>query len=424
MPQKSILAWPRLDRQVWILVAGRFLSLIGTGFTMFYAPIFFTKYVGLTAAAVGFGLGSSQLPGILARILGGTLSDAPAWGRRSILLLSAVFCAIGSLTLAFAGGFLVFVLGNLIKGFGVGLFWPASEALVADLTDSRQRVEAYAFTRLADNLGLGIGVVLGGLLIQLSGAYRALFVIDSISYLVFFGILFQGIAEPKRHQYHAPSLLKGWPRALTDYRLLVFLPLNLLFTFYLSQISSTLPLQFSKFADQGSTLPPWLISGIFTWYVFLSAGFQIPVTRYLKRFSHPRALALAGGLWTLGFLAIWAGAAIPEARLALAFLALAIVALATVTFAPAASSLVADLAPPSLRGVYSSVNSLCWAAGYFFGPWLGGRAMDLPPGPRERYWLALALSTLVAFAILAALSRIVPRHPVVADASTPQPETE
>jgi len=56
---------PQLDYQVWILAAGRLLSQIGTGFTLFYAPIFFVNQVGLSATAVGIGLGSASVSGIM-----------------------------------------------------------------------------------------------------------------------------------------------------------------------------------------------------------------------------------------------------------------------------------------------------------------------------------------------------------------------
>lgn len=66
--------------QVWILAVGRFLSELGTGFTLFYAPIFFVNQVGLTATSVGFALGSGSVAGIAGRILGGSFTDS-AFGR-------------------------------------------------------------------------------------------------------------------------------------------------------------------------------------------------------------------------------------------------------------------------------------------------------------------------------------------------------
>ena len=44
---------PQFSFAVWILAAGRLLSEIGTGFTLFYAPIFFVNQVGISATLVG-----------------------------------------------------------------------------------------------------------------------------------------------------------------------------------------------------------------------------------------------------------------------------------------------------------------------------------------------------------------------------------
>ncbi|HEY9845039.1 MAG TPA: MFS transporter, partial [Candidatus Caenarcaniphilales bacterium] len=221
---------PQLDYQVWILALGRLLSQIGSGFTLFYAPIFFVNQVGLSATAVGHGLGSASISGIIGRILGGSFVDSPYWGRKRTLLLSAAICAIAALILAAAANFLTLVAGNLIMGLGIGLYWPATEAVVADLTREDQRNEAYALTRLADNIGLGLGVVLGGILIQATGAYRALFVIDAASFAVFGGVIYAVIHETRQSTSQQYPALDGWLIALRDQRLLVYVLLNILFT--------------------------------------------------------------------------------------------------------------------------------------------------------------------------------------------------
>ncbi|HEY9750877.1 MAG TPA: MFS transporter, partial [Allocoleopsis sp.] len=171
------------------------LSQVGSGFTLFYAPIFFVNQVHLSAAAVGLGLGSASISGVFGRLASGSLADSPHWGRRRTLLLSALVSAIASFVLAATTNFPVFVVGNLLMGLGLGLYWPATEAVVADLTTPEQRNEAYALTRLADSLGLGLGVVLGGALISATGAYRTLFIIDGVSFVVFLGVVYVAIAE-------------------------------------------------------------------------------------------------------------------------------------------------------------------------------------------------------------------------------------
>lgn len=403
---KTLRHWlPQLDYQVWILAAGRLLSQIGTGFTFFYAPIFFVNQVGLSATAVGIGLGSASVSGILGRILGGSFTDSRFWGRKRTLLLSALVSAIGSFILAWTPNFPIFVLGNLILGLGIGLYWPATEAAVADLSQPRDRNEAYALTRLADSLGLGLGVVLGGALIAVAGAYRALFVIDGISYLLFVGVIYWTISETSSAIAQRQPALRGWLTALQDQRLLIYVLVNILFTTYLAQVNSTLPLYLRNFAGTGQGLSTTTISLLFTWHTGLAVVCQLPVARALNRFSRPQALMISSLGWALGFTLIWGIGVITSHILLWTVLAVGVLAIATVSYTPAASSLVAELAPESLRGVYLSINSLCWAIGYLIGPPLGGLALDQVPRIATGYWLALALSVSGAVAILQILQR-------------------
>lgn len=258
---------PQLDYQIWVLAAGRLLSQLGTGFTLFYGPIFFVNQVGLSATAVGIGLGSASISGVVGRVLGGSFSDSRFWGRKRTLLLSAAVSAIASFVLALANNFPVFVIGNLIMGFGVGLYWPATEAAVADLSEPQLRNEAYALTRLGDSLGLGLGVILGGALIAAAGAYRTLFVIDGLSFGVFFGVIYWAIAETARSDRQGHQALRGWLTALRDRRLLIYVLVNIIFTTYLAQVNSTLPLYFKNFVQSGQGFAAPVISGLFTWHI-------------------------------------------------------------------------------------------------------------------------------------------------------------
>ncbi|OLP15974.1 MFS transporter [Leptolyngbya sp. 'hensonii'] len=405
----QILNWlPRLSYQVWLLAFGRLLSQVGSGFTLFYAPIFFVNQVGLSATAVGIALGSSSISGVVGRFLGGSLADSPRWGRKPAILLSAAFSAIASFVLATTQNFSVLLLGNLLMGLGVGLYWPATEALVADMTTPAQRNEAFALNRLADSLGLGLGVVLAGLLIQLTGAFRALFVIDGLSFLVFFVIVSWAIAVPPPTGHPQP-LLAGWRKALADRTLLVFIPVNVLFTMYIVQIYSTMPLYFTNFVAISETVKGFsasTISALFTWHLVLTVLLQLPAARWLNRLRRPQALILSVLLWGTGFALIGMAGVMGSTAIVWAVIGLAVLSIATVTYLPSASALVVDLAPPSQRGVYLSINSQCWALGYFIGPPLGGLTLDQPGALPHLFWLGLTGSIGIAIVILRQLDRI------------------
>lgn len=402
---------PRLQPQIWLLALGRLLSQMGTGFTLFYAPIFFVNQVGLSAVQVGLGIGSASISGVFGRALGGTFADSRFWGRKRTLLLSAVISAIASFTLAFAENFSWFVAGNLLMGLGMGLYWPATEAMVADLTTPAQRNEAFAITRLSDSLGLGVGVVLGGVLISTTGLYRALFIIDGISFLVFLGVIHRAISETHQGQKH--STQSGWKTALSDRRLLVYAVVNTMFTTYVVQVDSTIPLYFSNFLQMGGSsrgFAPPTISALFTWYLVLLILCQLPVSRALDRMRRSHVLVLSALLWGAGFVLVSVTGRVSSLQIVWAVLALGVLAIATVTYMPIASALVADFAPESLRGVYLAINSQCWAAGYFIGPPLGGWALDQSRSVANNFWLFLALSVIIAILILRVLDQIMKRQ--------------
>lgn len=412
---------PSLDPQVWILAAGRLLSQMGTGFTLYFLQIFFVNKVGLTATSVGFAIGSASISGIVGRVLSGFMTDSRWWGRRRTLLLSLFISAIAASIIAIAHSFWMLVVGNIVMGLGVGLYWPSTEAIIADLSEGEQRQEAFTITRFADSAGLGLGVILGGSWIALTQAYRTLFMIDAISFVIFLGVVYFTIAETSHPQTRGNHGWQGWVVALQDRRLRTYIIANILITTYLSQIHSTLPLYFKNFAQQGMGLSEVVITGLFSWHLGASVASQLPVARFLRRWPYPEGLMASAGFWGIGFLYIGITGFVGQGVLIWASLGLGILAIATVAYMPIASSLVADLAPIESRGVYLSINSLCWAVGYFIGPALGGLALDQNQPFIDIYWGLLALSIGLVIIVLKRLGHLIKTSPTAALTSSNSP---
>ena len=398
----------KLPRQIWILALGRLLSEIGSGFTLFYAPIFFVQQVGLSATSVGLALGSASISGIAGRLISGTYADR--WGRKPMLLLSTVVLAIACFIFAVTNDFPTLIVGCLVQGFGLGLYWPANEAIVADLTTGEPRRFAYAITRLADNVGMGLGIIAGGLLISSTGAYRSLFIIDGISFCCFLVTIAFGIRETLQSPKRSVQFFSGYTTALRDRRLLVYVIVNIILTVYISQTQTTLPLYFSGFipqSDGARGFNPQVISTLFTGHLLITIAFQLPVLKLLQRLSHARSLVISGGFWVLGFSCITITGTTNTYQLIWASLGLGLFALAIVAYTPTASALIADLAPSSLRGVYTSINSLCWAVGYAIGQPLGGWALDRSTQFAHNFWLGLAGTVPIVWAILWWLEKLI-----------------
>lgn len=396
--------------KVWILAAGRLLSGIGSGFTLFYAPIFFVNQVGLSSTQVGIALGSGSISGVLGRVLGGQWTDSPRWGRRNTLLTAVTISLLADIVLSLTNNFPTLILGNLLMGFGIGIYWPATEAAIIDITIPIQRNEAFAVTRLADNLGVSIGVVLGGALIANSGNYRALFIVDGISFAIFFAVIYFAISETYNFadQHLTKEKSNGWLLALKDRALMVYVAVNILFTIYLSQVQSTMPLYLKNFVQIGNTgtgFSAQTISGLFTWHIVLAALCQLPMAWWLNRFSRVKGLTISLMIWGIAFILVLVIGNVNSNHLPWAILTLGIMSLGMISYTPIASALVAELAPESLRGVYLSINSQCWAIGYFIGPPLGGWALDNSEFTNY-FWLACAASVLLGIGILNCLKQL------------------
>ncbi|HEY9877803.1 MAG TPA: MFS transporter [Leptolyngbyaceae cyanobacterium] len=406
-PTHKLWAWlPELKREVWILAAGQLMLFIGQGFTLVYASIYFVNELGFSPTQVGLALGSGGISGTFGRFWAGNAIDSPRLGRRGTLLLAAVISALGSFFLAFATTFPLLVAGNLLLGLGISLYWPATLAITTDLTPPEHRTEALALTRLADNLGLGLGALLAGQYLAMVGSYVALFICKGAAYLIFAIVIFFAIAETYHPSAVPRNLLQNWGQALRDRRLLTYLAGNLFFTTYAAQLSTTLPLYLANFVPGGNTetgFSEQFISYFFVWHAALKIVLQLPITRWLRLLSYVTVLLGSLSLWTGGLFMIWLIGVGSFNALAVALIAFALIAIAEILYAPSASALVGGLAPPNLRGIYFALESECWAIGFLIGPALGGWALDHPALLGTNLWLALVSSSAIAGTVLLGL---------------------
>ena len=152
------------------------------------------------------------------------------------------------------------------------------------------------------------------------------------------------------------------------------------------------------------------ISYFFVWHSLLKIVLQLPVTRWVKRFTDANVLVSALGCWMTSFGCIWlAGTDLPINGLGLVvlmFLAFTLVGIGEMLYGPTSSGVVGQMAPANLRGIYFALNSQCWALGYMIGPALGGWALEHPGVLGTNVWLVFAISVTVAIALIHHLQRL------------------
>ncbi|MEM7064496.1 MAG: MFS transporter [Cyanobacteria bacterium P01_B01_bin.77] len=404
-----MLAWlPQLRREIWILATGQLLLYIGQGFTLVYASIYFVNALGFSPTQVGLALSSSGFAGIAGRFWSGYAIDSEFWGRRGTLMLSATITALGCFFLAFANTFSLLVAGNFLLGLGVSLYWPANLSITTDLTTTENRTEAFALTRLVDNLGLALGALLAGQYVAMSGNYSVLFILKGLTYFLFAGVIYVAIEETQQPQTEARNLWEDWWQALRDRNLLTYLSANIIFTIYAAQHTSTLPLYLANFIPHGNTdtgfSEQW-ISYFFVWQVVLKIVFQLPITRLVKAINHVSILLVALTIWSSAFFLLWLIGVATTGTLLITIGAFSLMALAEILYSPAGISLLGEMSPPNLRGIYFSLESQCWSIGFTIGPALGGWALDHPDTVGNNLWLYLITGGFISSLILALLKQ-------------------
>ncbi|MEZ4536689.1 MAG: MFS transporter [Cyanobacteriota/Melainabacteria group bacterium] len=283
---------------------------------------------------------------------------------------------------------------------------------ISDITEAKKLNEAFALTRLADYTGLGLGVIAGGLVLGYHHAYRLLFVLDSLSYLILFAFILRGLEETIHKSGNRPkSILSNWLSACKDRVLLLYAFLNLLFTNNILQMSSTLPLYFSNFVfpEKAGGSP---VSIIFSVYIILLSLLVMPLARLCSQRSKIKVLMVACIFWAIAQLMVAQLGADPVYPLALAIVTIASFAVANALYGPSASSLVVEISPRESRATYLAINSLCWGISGSLGPALGLAAMDHGSDLAVRYWIILSAINVFSFLGLFLLNKISKRQEI------------
>jgi MFS family permease len=395
------------SRQVWVQAIARSLYQAGHGSIHFFTPLIFVNQVGLSATAVGIGMGSGSLAGIVGHFLGGYLADSPAYGRKRALLFSAGISIMAAIALGVTESLPMLIVGNLLLGLSSGCYWTAADAAVIDVTNSEHRHKAFGVLVLADSLGAVLGVWGGGMLLSLVERAQNLFFVGSLILVVFLLLILIAVTETRQEHPEQVETLQGFVVALRDRSLLLFIVVNVLFTTYLALVNSTLPLYFTNVVSISPEATPASgtsiasIANLYTWcYVGLGALLQVPIVQVLGLVPKVRVLGISMLLWGTGFILVWVSGTVASMQLVWAIASLCVLSVAAIIYKPFAPAIVAELAPVSLRGVYLAISYQCWSIGYFIGPVLGGWAMDQSGAIARGSWIVAAIGAFFSLFIL------------------------
>ncbi len=393
---------PRLPRAVWTLEAGGLVNAFGNGITFPFIVIYLHNVRGFSLGVAGLVLATNAATSLVASPLAGTLSDRI--GGRLTLAGALVLMAIGFGAFPLVREPWHAFLAMVIAGAGNGAFWPSQSTLLAGLAPRERRHAAYALQRVSRNLGIGLGGLTGGLIATTTdpSSFTVLFLVDAATFLAFVAVL-PFVPDPDLPPLEEGARPGRYLDVLRDRLLLGIVALNVLFVSAGYAQIELLP----AFAKNEAGVTEKAIGLIFLLNTLVIVLAQLPIAHQLEGRRRMPALALMTVLWATSWLIVLvSGATLESVAAAIGF------ALAGVVFGlgecfqgPTQGALVADLAPPRLRGRYMALSTMSWEIGFVIGPAIGGFILDHQP---LALWPLAACVCLLAGVGALALERGIP----------------
>jgi MFS family permease len=392
---------PELPRDVWILQAGGLANMFGNGVIGPFLIIYLHNVRGISLGVAGLIVASNSAAALCSGFVGGALSDR--LGPRAVLSTALVVMAAAfALFPLIRAPWHAFAL-NILVGAGSGSFWPSQSTLLSSLTPQERRHAAFAQQRMTMNLGIALGGLVAGAIARTDrpGTFTFLFLLNTVTFLVFVAVLRLLPAVRHREEQHEPG---RYADVLRDGTFIAYIFVNVIFIGAGIAVMSELLPPFAKNTAHVSEPAIGVLWFVFSGVVALA---QLPVVKLVEGRRRLRGLALMGAVWAAAFVAVMAGGAwLTGTQAAVVFgLAVGVFALAECLHGAIYAPLVVDLAQPRMLGRYMAFSSSSWQIGWLVGPAAGGFALQHEP---LALWPGVAGICLIASGYALALERRIP----------------
>ncbi|MGW0855961.1 MFS transporter [Streptomyces sp. NPDC002690] len=391
---------------------GSALSAFGTGFTVPYLYVYVAQVRGLGAGTAGVVLAVFAMAALVVLPFTGRVIDRR--GPLPVLMGASVVASAGVASLGFASEVTTAVLSAAVLGAGAAVMQPALATLLVRSSTSTTRTRAFAMQFFLQNLGMGIGGLVGGQIVDTDrpGTFTWLFLVEAVMFLVL-GAVVSTVRLPR-----APALSRsaagartpaggqgaqGGLRALLSHRAMVQLCVLGFVVFFAcyGQFESGL----AAYGTEAAGIEPPALGLALAANTAAIVLAQFVVLRLVERRKRSRVIAGVGLIWAFAWVvAGYAGLGHGSQTMATAAMisTYALFGLGESMLAPTVAPLVADLAPESMVGQYNSVFALCKQLALALGPAVGG---PMGASLHAPYILTFVLVSLVITVLALRLGR-------------------
>jgi MFS family permease len=296
-------------------------------------------------------------------------------GPLPVLFAALVTAAIGALSLGLASNATTVLLSAAALGAGQAVMQPALATMIVDCSTSETRSRAFAMQFFLQNLGLGVGGLIGGHLVDTTkvSSFTLLFAIEAAMFLLLVVVMATVRMPRAPHVDGAPRSAKGSWKQLLGNRAMVqlcVLGFVLFFACY-GQFESGL----AAYGVEAAGISTSALGTALAANTAMIVVAQFAVLKFVERRRRSRVIAAVGIIWAVAWIAAgYAGLGHgSQAMATAAFISTyALFGLGEAMLSPTVAPLVADLAPTGMAGQYNSAFALVKQLALAVGPAVGG----------------------------------------------------
>ncbi len=353
---------------------GNALSAFGLGFTVPYLYVYVAQVRGLGAMTAGLVLAVFAVAALIVLPFAGRAIVRR--GPLPVLLVALVTAALGALSLGLAGSAAAVLAASAALGAGQAVMQPALATMIVDCSTAATRSRAFATQFFLQNLGLGVGGLIGGHLVDTTrvSSFTLLFSIEAAIFLML-AVVMTTVRMPRAPRVEdAPqgSAKGGWKQLLGNRAMvqLCVLGFVLFFACY-GQFESGL----SAYGVEAAGISTSALGTALAANTAVIVVAQFAVLRFVERQKRSQVIAAVGLIWAVAW-AVAGYAGLGHGSQAMATAAFvstyALFGLGEAMLSPTVAPLVADLAPSGLAGQYNSAFALVKQLALAVGPAVGG----------------------------------------------------
>ncbi|MFB7496148.1 MFS transporter [Streptomyces sp. NPDC056161] len=376
---------------------GNALSAFGLGFTVPYLYVYVAQVRGLGAMTAGTVLAVFAVAALIVLPFAGRAIVRR--GPLPVLLGALVVAALGAMGLGLAAEATAVVAAATALGAGQAVMQPALATMIVDCSTAQTRSRAFATQFFLQNLGLGVGGLIGGHLVDTTrvSSFTLLFAIEAAMFLLLAAVL-STVRIP--HSSPAgdgsqPSARGSW-RQLLGNRAMVqlgVLGFVLFFACY-GQFDSGL----SAYGVEAAGVSTSALGTALAANTAMIVVAQFAVLKFVERRRRSRVIAAVGLIWAVAWVAAGyagLGHGSQETATAAFVSTYALFGLGEAMLSPTVAPLVADLAPEGMAGQYNSAFALVKQLALAVGPAVGGPMAAALHGPYIMTFLLFSLGITV-----------------------------